>query len=339
MQPKPNLDFMRAVAVLLVVVDHTCLALRVHRLGSWDPSFLGNLGVFIFFVHTSLVLMWSMQRKPHTLDFYIRRIFRIYPLALLAIACAVLTHAPLAGTVQNFFGRQPFSPKDVLAHCLLIQNLRPNTPPLVNVMWTLPLEVDMYVLLPALFFFARKSNAVWPLLLFWILAAAFCRATFSSPNEVNLATVIPMFLPGVMAFVAFHRRKPVLPAWTFVVFLALIIACAMRKPTNREAWYFNLAIGLVLPFFHQLRVRWLVNASHQIAKYSYGIYLTHPFGLVIGIYLLRGHGLVTQLSVELLFIAIASIAAYHLLEKPMIDVGTRVAAFAERRYEKLHDLV
>ncbi len=336
MQAKPNLDFMRAIAVLLVVVDHTCLGLRVRHIGSWDAAFLGNLGVFMFFVHTSVVLMWSLERKPHTLDFYIRRVFRIYPLGLLAITVALLTKAPLAGTVDNIFGRHLLSTKDILAHCLLVQNLRPSTPPLVNVMWTLPLEVDMYILLPALFFFVRKNLSIWPLLLFWALAVAFCRSTFS-PYEVDVATVVPMFLPGVIAYVGFSRRRTaILPAWSFALFLAVLIAIGMHNPlTNRKGWYFNLALGLALPLFAQWRSRWIVSASHNVAKYSYGIYLTHPFGLVLGMYVLAGHSIATQLTVEVVFIAITSVAVYHLLEKPMINMGTRVAALAERNYEQM----
>jgi peptidoglycan/LPS O-acetylase OafA/YrhL len=44
--------------------------------------FIGLLGVSLFFVHTTLVLMWSLERDPHPLRFDVRRAFRIYPLWL-----------------------------------------------------------------------------------------------------------------------------------------------------------------------------------------------------------------------------------------------------------------
>ncbi len=324
---------MRAVAVIFVVVDHTCLALRVHHLGRWDPGWLGMLGVFLFFVHTSLVLMWSLERRPHVLDFYIRRVFRIYPLALLAIGVAVVSHAPTAGDVQNFFGTPRLTAVDVLTHCLLLQDLRPGTPPLVNVMWTLPLEVQMYVLLPVLFFFARGQKTLWPLLLIWVLVFSYCRVTFAV-NAVDLATVVPMFIPGVMAYVGFARRVPSLPGWLFGVFVALIASVFMVHPSNRRGWYVALSLGLLLPFFRQLRWRPVVRTSHYIAQYSYGMYLSHPFALVIGMYLFKAHAVWLQLSVETLVIVAVSVGAYHLLEEPMIRVGARLAAEMEFQYEE-----
>src|SRR3974377_2116998 len=103
MKALPNLDFVRAVAVLSVVVSHTLVAFRVLIIGNWWVGWIGVVGVFVFFVHTSLVLMWSLGRKQHALDFYIRRVFRIYPLAMLAIAVTLLFHAPVGGNLDSFF--------------------------------------------------------------------------------------------------------------------------------------------------------------------------------------------------------------------------------------------
>src|SRR5207248_1672094 len=98
-----NLDFLRAVAVLLVLAQHL---LRRFEVGARIPA-IGTFGVFIFFVHTCLVLMYSMERsglggKALFGNFYIRRIFRIYPLCilwLLSIVSAVIQMklAPLTG--------------------------------------------------------------------------------------------------------------------------------------------------------------------------------------------------------------------------------------------------
>lgn len=328
-RPKANLDFLRAVAVVFVVVDHTSLALREHRFGRWELAWLGTFGVFLFFVHTTLVLMWSLERRPHILDFYIRRVFRIYPLALLAVAVGVITRAPMAGTVENFFGRVPHTPLDILTHCLLLQDLRPGTPPIVNVMWTLPLEVQMYVVLPALFAFARKLDRVWPVVLVWGLAAAFCRVTFD-PNMVNLATVVPMFLPGVIAYVAFRSRKPLVPAWMFSVYLLVVTVLFMDHPSNQRGGYVALLLGLGLPVFRELRSPVVVRVSHLVAQYSYGIYLSHPFALVLGMYVLHGYPVWVQLLVELVTIVVVSVGSYHLLELPMIQLGTRLGGRIER---------
>ncbi len=313
----------------MVVLDHTMLALDKHSLRGWDPARLGTLGVFIFFVHTSLVLMWSLERKPDAEDFYIRRIFRIYPLAILAITVALTTRAPVLGGVNNFFEYHHVSAHDALANYLLVQNLGNNTSSVLNVLWTLPFEVQMYVFLPMLFYFARFDRSIWPLLLVWLLVAKFCTLKFVDPDELNLATVIPIFLPGVIAYGGFKRWKARLPSWLLFLLLTVLISFAMHHPTNRNGWYFALLLGLLLPHFKQVRIAWLVRAGHEVAKYSYGIYLSHPFALVLGMYLLRGQPLALQLAVEVLTIALVSVVTYHVLEEPLIVVGKRVASLAE----------
>src|ERR1700731_1604448 len=115
----PNLDLVRSIAVISVVVEHTLLSLGILKLGPFPIPYLGVMGVMVFFVHTTLVLMWSLERKPKTLDFYIRRAFRIYPLALLAIAAVMIFHAPVAGTALQPFHYADPRWRDVAAQATL----------------------------------------------------------------------------------------------------------------------------------------------------------------------------------------------------------------------------
>lgn len=80
--PSANLDVLRSIAVLLVLVDHLTRHFYRDRYGA-----LGTFGVLLFFVHTSLVLMYSMQRSglrglPLFRDFYLRRFFSNLPAQL-----------------------------------------------------------------------------------------------------------------------------------------------------------------------------------------------------------------------------------------------------------------
>ena len=58
-----NLDFLRSFAVLLVVSDHLMVYFGVHEGSILRPRLCGLFGVFLFFVHTSLVLMYSLERQ------------------------------------------------------------------------------------------------------------------------------------------------------------------------------------------------------------------------------------------------------------------------------------
>ncbi|SFR96773.1 Peptidoglycan/LPS O-acetylase OafA/YrhL, contains acyltransferase and SGNH-hydrolase domains [Granulicella pectinivorans] len=333
MQPKVNLDVMRSFAIGLVVLDHVLLAQKVAVVGRWEPAWIGVAGVYMFFVHTCLVLMWSLERKPHTLDFYIRRGFRIYPLVLVALLFAVVLRAPVGGSPNDFFVAIHPDLQTILSNGTLTQNLfdRDN---ILGVLWSLPLEVDMYLLLPVLFFFVRRNFTLWPLLLFWALAAGLSFRMLEDGNQ--FATVIPCFLPGVMAYVLFRRVRPRAPGWLFPGFLLLLTVLFMMWPSVGASWPLCLALGIGLPFFHPINFGLVARVSHEIAKYSYGIYLSHPFALVFGFYVLAGRSLWMQLGVTIVAIAVLSVAAYHLLEKPMINLGAKLAAKAEKRYEQKH---
>src|SRR5277367_3572885 len=92
-----NLDLLRAVAVLSVYFSHLAAVFHHHSFGS-----LGRFGVIIFFVHTSFVLMASLQRldtiagsdRSLALAFWVRRIFRIYPLSVLFVLLVPIFHIP-----------------------------------------------------------------------------------------------------------------------------------------------------------------------------------------------------------------------------------------------------
>jgi peptidoglycan/LPS O-acetylase OafA/YrhL len=318
------------MAVISVVAEHLLIALNIHMLGPIQVAWIGVVGVFVFFIHTSLVLMWSMERRPHVLDFYIRRIFRIYPLAIAAILVAIACHAPVGGTPANCFARAPLTLRGIAANFTLMQNLF-NAPLIEGVMWSLPLEVQMYIVLPALFFFVQRNFAYWPILTLIVLDMFVSQPPRPAPELVSFA---PYFLSGIVAYIGFGRRKPNLPSWLLPTGLIVVGSIFLLRPGFRAAWFLCLLIGFTLPSFRQIRSHAIKRASHIVAKYSYGIYLSHPFALVLGIYLLPHSPLLLQVVIVISATAIFSVAAYHLLELPMMQMGSRLAARAEARYEQ-----
>ena len=101
------MDLLRSVAVLVVFFTHY-FDLQYGFGATWTLLWhLGQLGVLIFFVHTSLVLMWSLersslQRGKLVAPFFLRRAFRIYPLSIGAFSLP--TVSTRAGR-QCTFGR------------------------------------------------------------------------------------------------------------------------------------------------------------------------------------------------------------------------------------------
>lgn len=320
---KANLDLLRAIAVLLVLIEHIFLALRCVRIGPLHLEWLGVAGVFMFFVHTSLVLMWSLERRPHAGDFYIRRFFRIYPLAIFAILFAISFHIP---TMHNIRGDTYFEAPDfktLWVNLLLVQNLV-DVNLILHPLWSLPLEVQMYLYLPFLYLITKTRNALFNISAICVLIMAF-NTLFIDPDFPVFVVFVPCFLAGVLAYILFKRVTPRIPT----VFLpALVVALALGLTlahAKRYGWWLSLVLGLSLPFIRPLKMPAIARSSHIIAKYSYGIYLIHPFCITLGINVLHNFPMWMRISAVCLSLAATAPLAYHLVEKPMIDFGARVA--------------
>jgi peptidoglycan/LPS O-acetylase OafA/YrhL len=196
----------------------------------------------------------------------------------------------------------------------------------------------MYFLLPFLFFFLRKNFSVWPILALWVAAVAYSRANFP-PDNPSFVVCIPYFLPGIMSYVLFSKLRPRLPVFLMPVLIALLLALFMIHPGFRLGWFLTLFLGLALPSFRQLRMKWLIRASHNLAKYSYGIYLIHPFSIALAVTAMRGYNPAIRLAVLVGSMLAIVIPAYHLIERPLIGLGARLAHRIRERQKNTVQLI
>ncbi|WP_431475840.1 acyltransferase family protein [Massilia eburnea] len=308
---KPNLDFLRAVAVLLVLAAHVAgYTIRTNAM-----SFaLGQLGVMLFFVHTSLVLMQSMERQQLAgaalfRAFYLQRACRIYPLAAVT----------LLGIY--FLMDAQWTPFELVANLLLVQNLV-YARYMSSVLWTLCLEVQMYLLLPALFLLLRRKSLRWPLAL-WAVSVPLALLQPLVSARLNVIEFAPCFLAGVLAWRLQGRER--LPGWLWPVLLALasagFVAYAEPRANNYGRWLVCLAVGLAIPCLREMQAPRLNRASKFIAKYSYGIYLFHPPLMGLAFRTLETLHPFWQWSLFLSLLALLTGLGYHLVELPMIRLG------------------
>jgi peptidoglycan/LPS O-acetylase OafA/YrhL len=309
-----NLDLLRSIAVLLVLLNHLS---RHYHYDHFDG--IGLFGVLLFFVHTSLVLMYSMQRSHLTgfalaRDFYIRRFFRIYPLSILAVLSAVALHLHADGRGLAI-GARP-GPLELVSNLLLIQNLTYSNS-IIGPLWSLPLEVQMYLFLPFLFLWRKRSLGV--LLLLWAVFGVLGHFPQTVPGLAwfTLLLYVPNFLPGIMAFTLPERR--LVPSWLWPVFILLITALVFWMPTRRVCGVACLLLGLAIPFFKEIAFRPLKFVANRIATYSYGIYLGHSFFIW---YALTEHH--SWILFWLMWLVIPA-ALYHIFERPALELGKRVA--------------
>jgi len=316
----PNLDVLRSLAVLLVLLDHLCRHFHHDRWAGLNVVDLGTFGVLLFFVHTSLVLMGSMQRSGLTglqllKNFYIRRFFRIYPLSVLAVLAAVALHLHADGRGLAISLRP--STLEILSNIFLVQNLT-YTDSIIGPLWSLPIEVQMYMVLPALFLW--KKRGVVTLALLWVLCGylGHWQQVVPALAWFTLLLYIPNFLPGVMAFT--FRRRQIIPSFLWLPFLVSLPLTYAIMPSRRSGGFLCLLLGLTIPLFKEIRSRPLAAATKYIAQYSYGIYLAHSFCIWYG--LTRAH---SWLLFAAMMVALP-IMLYHGLEQPAIRLGSRIAS-------------
>ena len=310
-----NLDVLRAIAVLMVFFYHL---LEYGYFSERRVNRLGQFGVLIFFVHTSLVLMKSMERNSGAVNFYIRRFFRIYPLSMLVVGLVTVLHIP-PHPAREYAWLGTFN---LLSNFALTMNLT-HSPMALAPLWSLPIEVQMYVLLPLLFLLTRTKHAIRNLLLAWIalLPLAYFQPLMTGPH--NVLRFAPCFVPGVIAYVLLSKWKPKLPWLFWPPFILAVYAGFQLFDPRGYGWAECLALGLAIPLFREVQVRWIRGAAGAIAKYSYGIYLFHLIAIYYCFDWMTGP---TWLRVvgSIAFTAVASVASYHVLEEPLIEYGRRL---------------
>lgn len=340
--PKPslsgNLDLLRTIAVMAVFFHHFAQA-AWHNDGF---ETLGRFGVILFFVHTSCVLMSSLQRMEAsapsrlslTLAFWLRRFFRIYPLGVLcvlSVAFFQIPQTPLAS--YRWIGFKSF-----LANLALSQNLT-SSPNILGPLWSLPLEVQMYLVLPLAYFAVRKcrygSLALWGLSLFPIFL--FSRVALQRPFE--LLMFAPCFIAGIISFDLAPIVKPAvkLPPWVWPLgILALLVLFRPYDPAGfsekyPQCWGLALGIGLLYPFVNEARSNSLYKSCHWIAERSYGIYLSHCIVLWIVFHCMAASPL--WLRIPALVAGALGIPSllYTGIERPAVRAGTRMASSYLRR--------
>jgi len=333
-----NLDFLRAVAVLLVLAQHHLYRAQVGpRLGIEIPP-IGTFGVLLFFVHTCLVLMYSMDRSqlngaPLVGNFYVRRLFRIYPLSILAVLTAVALHLDSGvGGVPGLSRAAPVPMGRIVSNLLLVQNLmRPGS--IINVLWSLPYEVQMYIFLPFLFMWVRgKRSSLWHLCVLWVASVLLAigrtqlvahGAPVGLTARLSLLEYVPNFLPGIIAFTLVHVAK--IKSYLWPPFVLLLVAAYAIYPHAAAGWVLCLLLGFAIPFFGEIRTVWLRAISNRIATYSYGIYLSHQFCIWFVSDPLGSFPLWSRILVLTAMLIGIPIVLYHAIEKPMIKVGAELA--------------
>ncbi len=273
----PQLDGVRGLAILLVLIWHYAVAPLQPSVSDWAPWFKTILGftwsgVDLFFVLSGFliggILLDNRDASNYFKAFYARRIFRIWPIYLvwfgvfligLIAVNTVAPHAPFAWQFQQ--------PQPLWAYGSLTQNWTMAASgtfgaPWLDVTWSLAIEEQFYLILPLLIRFLPTRYLI-PLLIGLILSAPILRTL--------LFVTVPH--PDLVVYVLTPCRADAL-------LLGVLCAYAMRKPRWRDYFQRNLKAlyGLLLIFAGGTAMLALSHSSFALASWGYtwlaGMYAT-----------------------------------------------------------------
>jgi peptidoglycan/LPS O-acetylase OafA/YrhL len=285
---RPDIDGLRAIAVLAVLFNH------LHP--DLPPS--GFLGVDVFFVISGFVVTASLQARPmlnpaaFLLGFYQRRVKRLLPALLLC----VLSMAVITALVIPPTGPELTTSLRTAATALIgVSNLylwrtssdyfgsSAHLNPFTHT-WSLGVEEQFYLLFPLLVLVLGASNRRLGLgLLALSLASLVLHLHLSINGEVASAFYL---MParfwelgiGALAFLGQRRNQPSGPlAWFSILLLlgALLLPKEQQTAGTLAAAGFSALLLFVLPQRSTL-ASWLsVPGLVRLGRLSYGLYLWH----------------------------------------------------------------
>jgi peptidoglycan/LPS O-acetylase OafA/YrhL len=255
---------------------------------------------------------------------------------------AVLTVVvALAFKIPPHFERAYTQPtaRAVWQNLLLVENLF-HSPDIIGPMWSLPLEMQMYLVLPLLYIAARRVRSYAGALalicggfLTWYVDSHIARHLGRAP----LVPYAPWFFFGVSAYGLYHFIKPSRSPGLYAV--CLLLFAAMPSLTHRlmrgdyrsgwVVWGCGALFALALPNFRDIPLGVISKCTHSIATYSYGIYLSHVPIMWLTFQRLSGP-LWLQVGLFLVLMATVPVLLYHGLESPLIRAGSRMADLLNR---------
>ena len=309
-----RLDGLRYLLAALVVFHHNEYFYFLSQTGRWTISnptnqFLGKFGVIIFFIISGYLFYDTARGRADWFRFYIKRVFRIFPISLLSAACCVF--------IAIWLGLRAGASLDFHGILYWFNGGLTNTRPYINgnwqtvvidagVTWSLQWEWLLYFSLPL---FALFSRGVWRLEL--VIAILFGCNTLLHASQPEAAFFISLFcLGGICREI--RNRAPHIDKTFLDSMLALLLVACVAAGLDADP-YAPPMLLLYGAFF----------ACVALGADLFGLFTTRGFRRLgdasYSIYLL--HGMVW-------FITFKTIYRLGWQENPLLSYAVQSAAFA-----------
>lgn len=336
------LDYLRIFAFVTVLLGHKfdrpILAAMADAASPWHwPARAlwpwvqgGGVGVLVFFLVSGYVITQVLQRE-RTVEFLIKRAFRIYPLYVTAV---------LVEAAGLWLQGRPRAWHDLWPQLLLIGDWTGTSYALAGVEWTLRLEVAFYVLMAALHasgLVRWRQGAALPWIYAAVVGALFLLGPFPAHQAWSRGYGTLYFPFLLLGSVVFLRERRVVGWGTLVLLGALVFALHYR---GLHAWqarwlgahFADLAVALFLALW--LARRWLPTHPWVLwwSGLTYAVYLFHNwmFDWARDAARHAGAGALLSVGCALTVLLVLCAACVRWVEQPAIRRGRELATRAVR---------
>lgn len=355
----PNLNGIRSIAALMVLFHHVEQAKEAYGIPNIYHldliKHIGRLGVGLFFVLSGFLITYLLLQEKNnhgtinTKHFYLRRVFRIWPIYFLIVGLSyfVFPYFPLfaypganAHVFPHYWERLVFLAFVLPNYAFVLYDL----PYWCAQAWSIGVEEQFYYLWPWIVKYPRRWIIIIIVFLVFTAGLLAFGIKFLSDPQVDSLKIIRTFvgqfriqimaIGGFCAYLAFKDIRPILVVLYrtdlqvgIYLLTALLLLSGFHFPAFMEVY--SLLFGYIILNLATnpksiINIKgWFMNYSGKI---SYGLYLYHVAVMVAVLNVLENfrihlnpfaYNSILYSSVLVLSVAVAT-ASFEYLEKPLL---------------------
>ena len=355
----PELDGLRFFAFILVFIHHNTLFANIPYLSVLKIN--GWIGVDLFFVLSAYLftyLLIAESKKTNTINFrkfYIRRIFRIWPIYFLLVALSIFAtlivfHGKLSNDIMiRILGLFTFSDN------ILSSIYGYNKMSFSGHLWTIGYEEQFYIFIPFIIYTLVRASFKMRLISLLLLVVIFNAIRFyliyqNVPYPAIYVLPFTHFESIILGIVVgfggldfcLKKINPLILAGTGILVFTLIEFLPARNVITywQILTYLLVGISTALILYATLKSSYLKRKlSNKIfvflGKRSYGLYIYHRLAIVIVTFTLKRLHVIplnslTMFIFSLIITILISIVSYQLIEIPFLVLKRKYEVITSR---------
>ena len=276
------LDFVRTIAVFLIIVTHYNAAFVFYNNPPMYEKcilfempfniYIGNLGVSLFLIISGCSLMYVYNEKCEIFSFYKKRFLSIFPMFWLAYLSIFLLKFYLEKGVDQTIPKWKII-YSILGMAGYLSEYGVNFYILGE--WFLGFIIIFYIIFPFLRYVLDKFEKLTLI----IICLVYIITLLTYNLQLDVSKCILIRLPELVFGMCFIKNEMKVSKLLFIGALLVLIVNAYFKPNfyaSIQTTYIGIAAFISLVYLSKFfECNFMYNLCKQVSKYSYAIFLVH----------------------------------------------------------------